>query len=353
MTSLRDSLAIAWKDLQLIFKDRGALIVLFGLPLLIGSMYGSIYNSMDITGEKGFSITVSLVNLDDGPYGEQVVSTLEEIDLLEIQTADAIAQAEELVVDETVMAAIVIPASFSQNVNSYESSTIEVIVDPSQAQFGNILTGILKEVITPIDFQGELTYGIRSVLEGSGLLEGAPQEYQQAVEAQITGVLMTQVMEMFQNPLISLRSEDLQGADILIPSNWFAVFVPAFVVMFAFFIVPGLAPELLKEKREGTLRRLLAAPLSRRTILLGKMLAYLIIVFLQVSLLFGVGSIFFDMPMGDDPLAIVLVSLALGLSATSLGVMVAALARTERQADATGMVLGSCWQALVAASKLA
>jgi ABC-2 type transport system permease protein len=340
MTSLRDSLAIAWKDLQLIFKDRGALIVLFGLPLLIGSMYGSIYNSMDITGEKGFTITVSLVNLDDGPYGEQVVSTLEEIDLLEIQTADAIAQAEELVVDETVVAAIVIPASFSLNVNSYESSTIEVIVDPSQAQFGNILTGILKEVITPIDFQGELTYGIRSVLEGSGLLEGAPQEYQQAVEAQITGVLMTQVMEMFQNPLISLRTEDLQGADILIPNNWFAVFVPAFVVMFAFFIVPGLAPELLKEKREGTLRRLLAAPLSRRTILLGKMLAYLVIVFLQVLLLFGVGNIFFDMPLGNDPLAIVLVSLALGLSATSLGVMVAALARTERQADATGMVLG-------------
>jgi ABC-2 type transport system permease protein len=340
MTSFRNSLAIAWKDLQLIFKDRGALIVLFGLPLLIGSMYGSIYNSMDITGEQGFTITISLVNLDDGPYGEQIVSTLEEIDLLEIQPAETIHQAEALVSDETVMAAIVIPASLSQNVSSYESSTLEVIVDPAQAQFGNILTGILKEVVTPIDFQGELTYGIRTVLDESGLLQGAPEEYRQAVEAQITGVLMTQVMEMFQNPLISLRAEDLLGGDVLVPSNWFAVFIPAFVVMFAFFIVPGLAPELLKEKREGTLRRLLAAPLARRTILSGKMLAYLVIVFLQVLLLFGVGSMLFEMPLGDDPLGVVLVSLALGLSATSLGVMVAALARSERQADAVGMVLG-------------
>lgn len=340
MKSLRDTLAIAWKDLQLILKDRGGMIVLFGLPLLIGSMYGSIYNGMDVTNEQGFTISVSLVNLDDGAYGEQVVSTLEDIDILEIQAEDTVAQAEKLVVDETIMAAIVIPASFSQNVNSYEPSTIEVIVDPAQAQFGNILTGILKEVVTPINFQGELTYGIRSVLKGSGLLEGAPQDYQQAVEAQITGVLMTQVMEMFQNPLISLRTEDLQGGVILIPDNWFAVFVPAFVVMFAFFIVPGLAPELLKEKREGTLRRLLAAPLARRTVLLGKMLAYLSIVSLQVLLLFGIGNIFFDMPLGDDLFAMVLISLAMGLSATSLGVMVAALARTERQADAIGMVLG-------------
>jgi len=340
MTSLRDSLAIAWKDLQLIFKDRGGLIVLFGLPMLIGSMYGSIYNNMDMTGEKGFTITVSLVNLDTGPYGEQVVNTLEEIDLLEIQTAETVSQAEDSVVDESVMAAIVIPASLSQNVNSYESSTLEVIVDPAQEQFGNILTGIMKEVITPIDFQGELTYGIRSVLKDSGMLQGAPQEQQQAIEAQIMGVLMTQVMEMFQNPMISLQTEDLKGGDILIPNNWFAVFVPTFVVMFAFFIVPGLAPELLKERREGTMRRLLAAPLARRTILLGKMLAYLLIVFLQVLVLFGVGSIFFDMPLGDDPLGIILVSIVMGLAATSLGVMVAALARTERQADAVGMVLG-------------
>jgi ABC-2 type transport system permease protein len=340
MTSLKHSLSIAWKDIQIIFKDRGALIILFGLPLLIGSMYGSIYNSMDITGEKGFSITVSLVNQDDGPYSEQIVSTLEDIDLLDIQAVESIAQAESLVTDETVMAAIVIPASFSQNVNSYKSSIIEVLVDPAQAQFGNILTGILKEIVTPIGIQGELTYGIRSTLEESGLMEGSPQEIRLATEAQIMGVLMTQLMEMFQNPSITIQSEDLQGADIIIPSNWFAVFVPALTVMFAFFIVPALAPELLKEKREGTLRRLLSAPLARGTILSGKMMAYLGIVFLQVLLLFGVGSVLFDMPLGDDPLGILLITLALGLSATSLGVMVAALARTERQADAVGMVLG-------------
>jgi ABC-2 type transport system permease protein len=329
------------KDLQLIFlTDRGGLIILFGLPLLIGSMYGSIYNSMDITGEKAFTIKISLVNLDDGLYSEQIVSTLADIDLLEIQPAETIEQAEALVTDETVTAAFVIPASFSQNVNSYQPSRLEVLVDPAQTQFGNILTGILKEIVTPIDFQGELSYGIRSVLDESGLLQDAAPEMRQATEAQIMGVLMTQVMEMFQNPLITLRTEDLQGADIIVPSNWFAVFLPAFAVMFAFFIVPALAPELLKEKREGTLRRLLSAPLPRRTIIFGKMLAYMVVVFLQVLLLFGVGSIVFDMPMGNDPLGIVLITLALGLSATSLGVMVASLARTERQADAIGMVLG-------------
>jgi hypothetical protein len=158
MRSLRDTLAIAWKDFQIIYKDIGALLILFGLPLLIGSMMGSIYNNMDITGEKGFSLGIILVDQDEGPYSEQLVNILKDIDVLDIQTVDTVAEAEAQIMDGTKTAAIVIPASLSQNLDGYVPSKIEVIIDPAQTQFGNIITGILKQIASPLATQGELAF---------------------------------------------------------------------------------------------------------------------------------------------------------------------------------------------------
>jgi len=79
------------------------------------------------------------------------------------------------------------------------------------------------------------------------------------------------------------------------------------------------------------------------------MLAYLLIVCLQVLVIFGIGNIIFDMPLGVSFLGMALATLSLGLAATSLGMLVAAVSKTERQADSIGMVqafvlagLGGC-----------
>jgi ABC-2 type transport system permease protein len=69
------------------------------------------------------------------------------------------------------------------------------------------------------------------------------------------------------------------------------------------------------------------------------MLAYLVIVFMQVLIIFGVGNVVFNMPLGESYLGLLLVTLGLGLAATGMGIMVAALAKTDRQADSIGMVL--------------
>ena len=340
MKLIRDTLSIAWKDLQIIFKDKGALIILFFLPLLIGSMYGSIYQNMGAGEEQGISFAVSLTNLDDGPYGKQIASTLEGIDILDVQMADSVTSAETLIKDGKVLAAVVIPASFSQNVNDYTQSIIEVIVDPVQAEYGSIVTGIMKEVISPVVLQGEVQYGIRTLLDESGLLKDADPGLRQAVEAQNLGAVMTQVQEMISNPQISVISQGVESSQVTVPDNWFALFLPSMAVMFAFFVITGVGPELHKEKQEGTLRRLLSAPISRGAILAGKMLAYLVIVILQVLVIFGVGNIVFDMPLGNALVGMILITLGMGLAATSLGALLAAVSRSERQANSIGMVLG-------------
>ena len=113
-----------------------------------------------------------------------------------------------------------------------------------------------------------------------------------------------------------------------------------FATLFANFLIGFMAVSILKDKEAGSMRRLVAAPVHRGTIIAGKMLAFALMVFLQMALLFGITNALFGMPLGDSPLALVVLTLALALAAAGLGMALGSLARTAKQADAIGFVLG-------------
>ncbi len=342
MNAISHILSVAWKEIQLIAKDRGSLAVLFLLPLLFGSLYGSINLKMAGNGnDPTILLNICLVNEDAGIFGEQVAKALKGIEELKVETFDTVAEAEQQVADGEATAAIVIPADFTQKINAYTPTAIEVIVDPAQPESASIVTGIMNQVVAEVTIWGEVQYGIRTILDESGVLADASAETRRAVEAQNLGVIMTRLNEMRRNPAIVVTSEDLEGARIEGGITlFFALMFPGFTVMFAFFTVGMSAASLLNEREAGTLRRLLAAPIPRGAIIAGKMLAYMLLVCLQVVVLFGVANILFDMPLGKSPVALMLLTLVLALVATAMGMMVAALSRTARQADNAGTVLG-------------
>ncbi len=151
---------------------------------------------------------------------------------------------------------------------------------------------------------------------------------------------------MRQNPLITVRNENLAGDESGDTWDPFAFFVPGSAVMFAFFIVPFVGAALLQEKERGSFRRLLASPIRHSSIIGGTMLSYSIIVFLQVILLFTLGIAAFNMPLGNSPVALVIATLFTALAATSLGLLVGAVAKTSKQAETIGIILGFALMAL-------
>jgi len=84
--------------------------------------------------------------------------------------------------------------------------------------------------------------------------------------------------------------------------------------------------------RDGTSRRLLAAPLPRPALLAGKLLPYYLVNLLQVAVMFGVAHFVFGMVLGQ-PAALLAVSLTLAAAATGLGVLVATLGKTQAQSS--------------------
>jgi ABC-2 type transport system permease protein len=65
-----------------------------------------------------------------------------------------------------------------------------------------------------------------------------------------------------------------------------------------------------------------------------------------VILLFTVGVLAFSMPLGNAPVAMALTTLLTALAAASLGLLVGALAKTSKQADTVGVILGFVLMAL-------
>ena len=337
MNTIRKALAVTLKDLQIIFMgDRGTLISIFVLPIAISIFSGAIFGGDD----AGINIPVVVVNQDVGDYGGSIVEVLKDIQEFSLETATTPEAAEEQVATGNFMAAVIIPADFSQNIDDYQTTKVTVSIDPAQANYGHIVTAIVEEIAGAMAIQGEIRYGIREVLTDMGLDESASPDVFRASQAQTEGVIFTQMQHLQTDEPIQFQRVDVKGKGVF---SWedsvFALQLPALTVMFAFFVIPALATELIKEKEMGSLRRLIASPLPKGALIGGKIFAYTLLIILQVVLVFGIAAIFFDMPLGDSPLGLLLVTVALGLTVTTLGMLVAALARSRDQATSVGMLL--------------
>ena len=346
MNTVRNSLRMAGKDLRILFKERGQLAVIFLLPLLLSLGYcwmnSSVVGSAKPGGESRLAIKAYVANEDQGPYGAQVVQVLESIQVLRLtrsQTADA---ADKMVADGEAAAAIIIPADFSAKVDANQPVNVHLIKDPTQQVDAETVLRILTDALGELSARAEIEYGIRAVFARTGALEGAEPEEARATQAQILGAIWAGVQELRQRPAIAVEREDLAGERVAVPimGQISAFYMSGFATMFAFFLVGFMAESILGEKEAGSFRRLLAAPIHRGTVIAGKMLAFLGVVFLQMLLLLGVGSALFDLTLGDAPLALVLLTLALALAATGMGMAVGSLAQTKKQAGNIGMVLG-------------
>ena len=336
---IRNSLAVAWKDLLIVLKDKGALAVYFLMPLAFATMLGMAFGNAG-NEETTIEIAALLVNRDGGTYGATLAEGLSDVDVLVLEEVVSAVEADETVASGEVAAALVIPEDFSARIDAGEPAQVTLIKDPTKQDEAAIVAGIANQAMTEIGLVGELRYGIQAVLSENPEWEEAGPEMQQAVAAQTLGVMWTQVQAMRQNPVIAVRGEAVAGAEEMQPWDPITYYVPSFTVAFAFFLVGQMANTLLLEKEAGTFRRLMAAPMQRGAIVVGKMLAYMGIVVLQVLVLFGVGRVVFDMSLGESPVALVLLTAGLATASAALGMLVGALSKSSEQADSVGTVLG-------------
>jgi ABC-2 type transport system permease protein len=116
-------------------------------------------------------------------------------------------------------------------------------------------------------------------------------------------------------------------------------FAAGMAVFFLFFTVQFGVTSLLEERNDGTLARLLAAPISRASILGGKLLTSFLLGVISMTVLAVATTLLFGASWGN-PLGVAVLVVAAILAATGIMALIATLARNAEQA--------ANWQSVVA-----
>lgn len=342
--------AMTVKDFKVMLKDRGALIVLFIMPVIFIFVMTSAGSGGVVNDDQPLEILV--VNEDSGGLAAQAISDLNELDGMQlIEEVDGRSltkpAADELIVEGEYSVAVWFPANFSDQIlaaamdASVETAVVTFIVDPAlDARF-----------LAPV--QGSVVGFIERTVASAQApvqIEAAFDEMAGAFPAQ-QAPLVTQVGELFVDGMVNGQDADESNSGVsfaqVSPAGYEVVEyptseeqnVPAYTLFGVFFIMQVMATGLLQERQDGTFRRLLAAPLPRTAMLIGKVLPYYLINIIQVALMFAIGVFVFGMGLGNHPLGLILVTLAAAAASTGLGLMLASLSRTPEQAGGLAALL--------------
>src|SRR5262249_12673498 len=137
---------------------------------------------------------------------------------------------------------------------------------------------------------------------------------------------------------VTLYEEEGTGV-LKLGSQRYKVLVPSYTVMFSFFLVLTIGWLFVAERRQGTLKRLRAAPITRFEILMGKLVPCYLLSVGQGLFLLLAGRLIFQMSWGTEPAWLIPVVLTTSLAAMGMGVLIAAVARTEAQVAIYGSLL--------------
>ena len=339
MQNLMQILSITWKDLKILFKDIGGMATLFLMPMMFIIVMSTALQGMFDSGDTGQPWRLPVVNLDSGDLAAEVIAQLDNMDGIEVETAWegqtlTRERAEALVTDGERAVAVVFPTDFSERVeerldDAEARATIELITDPAVstqfiAPIRGMVLGAAERVAETWLAPARIEAGLAEVLAH---LPG---------DAQIPLDQMTNEAE--ETNVVHVEQVAPPGMGIEVFPDSYQQNVPGYTVFGVFFIVATMAESILREKTEGTFRRLLAAPLPRPALLAGKLLPYYLVNLLQVAVMFGVAHFLFGMAL-RQPAALLVVSLALAAAATGLGVLVATFGKTQTQISGLSVLL--------------
>lgn len=352
---------IAWKDIRIRLADRSAFIFLLLTPMILTLILGAAFGGLGGGSSGPSAIPVAVSNMDNSEFGQALVDLLtsEDLsDLLDVQLCETEAAARFMVDEEDFAAAVIIPTGFTDMIMpgglslaegmgmlrgglQQETANIAVYANPAQP----ISSNIVKSIVEAFGWQvsSNVVGGAVSVqqLLALGTLgpAGIMAYVQNMAERLREKAQAGDENEAGFQQLITLRQQSIASEEAGSGTEWIiAYYAPSMAIMFLSFGVTQGARTILAEQRTGTLDRLRATPTSAVSILGGKLVSTFVMGLLQFAILIGFSSAIFGLTWGE-PLAVALLSLVLVGAMTSLGIVLAALVRSEEQVNTFGMAV--------------
>ena len=349
-------LAMIRKDLQLFFSDRRSVIVSFVVPIAIASFFGSIFNGPR-TGEPA-KIAVMVIDQDETAISKAIVAGTSADRNLKVTVADADAARDSVRRGKTAVA-VIIPKGFGDAAGSafFNNGTkpeLELAYDPSRntelAMVRGIMTQYVMEAVSREMFGGAqgrkyLEQSLPQVESSSGL-----DAAQKAALLQ----MLRSVQGFYNTPGQAGSSGDAPRGITMpytvkeqamtsgnnVVYNGYAHSFAGMAIQFLLFAMANIGVEMLLERQRGLWKRLRSAPVSRTTLLAGKVLSGAIISLMILGVCFLFAMIVFGVRIEGSLAGFVGVSVACALMASTFGVLVAALGNSPATRVPSGYRIG-------------
>lgn len=269
-------------------RDRMTLALIFMLPLVQLLLFG-------------YAIQTEVKHIPTVVFDQSL--SRESRDLLEAFTAsgyfdvnytvDSFAGVTEMIDSGRAKAGIVFPPDFARNLKRGESSPVQVFVDASDNMVANQAVAIANS-IGLIKSQQVVLQRLR--------LGGAPYDIR---------------VRPLYNP-------DGITAYYMVPA------ILGIIVTLTMVILTSVA--IVRERERGTLEQLMVTPIRSYELMIGKIVPYIVLGYLQITVALLVGVLVFHVPIRGSVLELYLLTLFFITASLGLGLLISNMARTQMQA---------------------
>jgi ABC-2 type transport system permease protein len=281
------------KEVLQLRRDWRSLVLAFVLPVLLLVIFGYAI-TWDVN-----HIPMAVLDHDGSRASRELVDAFRSSGYFDLRKRiDRDRDAGPLLVSGEALLVLVIPRGFADDVASGRPAPVQALVDGSDANTASIAIGYTQAIAR--------RHSLRLLLDTRA---AAP-------------------------PLVAATrvwyNEELSSRNMIVP-GLVAVIMMIIAAMLTSLTIAG-------EWERGTMEQLVATPVTRVEVVVGKLLPYLGIGMIDVFLSTVLGVVLFGVPFRGDPLLFAVLSLAFLTGALGLGLFISAGARNQLLATQLAMV---------------
>ena len=321
---------LARKDFLETRRDRLAFLFIFVMPIAFTAFFGLMF------GGGSDRLPLAVWSGDAGPAAQQLLSAVESSDVVVVRHMTRM-DAEQAVADNKVAAALEIPAGFSDAVSAGKPATVTVVgvAGSTGAQTAQTeISGLAGRVVAA-------EQAAQAAVNAAGTSAAAQQGQASATQLREAALLMARPLaaQALAQPAATIRVVQAGAAAGQVPSG-FVLSSPGMLINFILFSLMTAGIALVQERKNFTLQRLMTTRVRRWEVIAGKVAGMFVLTFVQQIVLIAVGQFLFGVDYLRDPAALLLMMIALSCVASTLGLLLAALLKSE-QALVAAVVLTS------------
>jgi len=298
--SIRHIWAITRKELHHIIRDRSTLVLVLFTPtaLLLLMSYAL---TVDLK-----HVPIAILDYDRSALSRRLVGQITAGDDLELYTqVESFEQIEELLMHGDIKAAVIIDPTFTNDLLSLKGMPLQIIIDGTEPESGSF-------AVDHIAWRAEEF--INAALEDQIQALGIPMETLQPIDLRI---------RTWYNPSLKPRVD----------------LIPGLISMVLGFPALSVALTIAHEREHGTLEQLMASPIGRAELLLGKMIPYILVGLINVIVIPILAMLWFKIPFNGNPVLFFLLSAIFLFALLSMGIIIGVFMRTQAAALAVSFLV--------------